>query len=131
VLFHLVCTALQSNYVCVCVFGRLVVAVCLSQAELSALASAARLASLQAGRLEALDSEVVKLQRLLALVGKHIKAGAQQQQVGRRSVSELARKCSCHAGESHKAVSAVARTAYAALLDCVLRPCLCVVLAAV
>jgi hypothetical protein len=46
------------------------------------LASAARLASLQAGRLEALDSEVVKLQSLLALVGKHIKAGAQQHQVG-------------------------------------------------
>lgn len=54
------------------------------QAELSALASAARLASQQAGRLEALDSEVVKLQRLLALVGKHIKAGAQQQQVSGR-----------------------------------------------
>jgi hypothetical protein len=32
--------------------------------------------------LEALDSEVVKLQSLLALVGKHIKAGAQQHQVG-------------------------------------------------
>lgn len=52
------------------------------QAELSALVSAARLSSLQAGRLEMLDSEVVKLQRLLALVGKHIKAGAQQHQVG-------------------------------------------------
>jgi len=56
------------------------VPVCL-QAELSALVSAARLSSLQAGRLEMLDSEVIKLQRMLALVGKHIKAGAQQHQV--------------------------------------------------
>jgi hypothetical protein len=51
------------------------------QAELSALASAARLASLQAGRLEALDCQVVTLQQQLALLGKHIKAGAQPQQV--------------------------------------------------
>lgn len=65
---------------CLCVCACVYVPVNL-QAELSALVSAARLSSLQAGRLEMLDSEVIKLQRMLALVGKHIKAGAQQHQV--------------------------------------------------
>ncbi|KAF8063053.1 hypothetical protein HT031_003892 [Scenedesmus sp. PABB004] len=49
--------------------------------ELSALVSAAKLASLQSGRLEVLDGEVVQLQRLLLRVGQHIRGGAQATQL--------------------------------------------------
>lgn len=57
------------------------VCVHLLQSEMTGLVSTARVASLQAGRLEVLDAEVMQLQRLLVEVGSSIKSGAQQQQV--------------------------------------------------
>ncbi|KAF6254019.1 hypothetical protein COO60DRAFT_360789 [Scenedesmus sp. NREL 46B-D3] len=53
----------------------------LIKSELLALVSTARLASMQAGRLEVLDAEVAQLQKVLVRVGQHIKSGAQQQQL--------------------------------------------------
>lgn len=49
---------------------------------MTGLVSTAKIASLQAARLEALDAEVMQLQRLLVEVGSSIQSGAQQQQVG-------------------------------------------------
>jgi hypothetical protein len=54
------------------------------QSELLALVNTAKLASLQAERLEVLDAEVAQLQKVLVRVGQHIKSGAQQQQVRRQ-----------------------------------------------
>jgi hypothetical protein len=51
------------------------------QSELLALVNTAKLASMQAERLEVLDAEVAQLQKVLVRVGQHIKSGAQQQQV--------------------------------------------------
>lgn len=68
----------------------------------------AKLASLQAGRLEVLDAEVAQLQTVLVRVGQHIKCGAQQQQVRPRMAAGascqllmcvlLCRRCWLHAG---------------------------------
>jgi hypothetical protein len=60
------------------------------QSELLALVNTAKLASMQAERLEVLDAEVAQLQKVLVRVGQHIKSGAQQQQV-RTAGGQLAR----------------------------------------
>lgn len=67
------------------------------QTELSALMAAAQLCSRQAGQLSALDSEVAKLQSMLVLVEKHIKAGVQPEQV--RMCAK--QRAGCLAGQQH------------------------------
>ena len=48
--------------------------------ELSGLVAAARLASAQAQHLEALDQEVLQLQKLLTAVGHHVREGRLEQE---------------------------------------------------